>query len=442
MAKGKFSISDGMLNTISKSINVDKSNLIDAKENFKFDYIDINKIKINSKNFYPIVDIESLAEDISINGLNHNLVVRPIENEEYEIISGERRYTALKSLVDKGDNKYSKVPCKIVKLNDIDSEITLIQANAQTRELSDADKLKQIERLTELYKEKKAKGEKISNIRGLISKDIGLSSGQVAKYTSISNNLIPGLREVLDEGNLTISNATEFASLSEDNQKIILDIIKQKVDISKNEAFELKKQLKEVELEKQKIIEIEKQKSDELELLRKENENKSNEVDLKIEEIKKEILAKSDNEKKELQDKLKDLDNKKNSLENEKKELEKSIKESEKNIREDIENKVNQRVEEIKSKFEVNKLEKERLQAENKKLKEKLDNNTLSEDYLLNQELKIRLNNTKVEISKIAGLMANNKIIDEDTLKLVNHFENELRFLNEQILIYKNQEKF
>lgn len=442
MAKGKFSISDGMLNTISKSINVDKSNLIDAKENFKFDYIDINKIKINSKNFYPIVDIESLAEDISINGLNHNLVVRPIENEEYEIISGERRYTALKSLVDKGDNKYSKVPCKIVKLNDIDSEITLIQANAQTRELSDADKLKQIERLTELYKEKKAKGEKISNIRGLISKDIGLSSGQVAKYTSISNNLIPGLREVLDEGNLTVSNATEFASLSKDNQKIILDIIKQKVDISKNEAFELKKQLKEVESEKQKIIEIEKQKSDELELLRKENENKSNEVDLKIEEIKKEILAKSDTEKKELQDKLKDLDNKKNSLENEKKELEKSIKESEKNIREDIENKVNKRVEEIKSKFEVNKLEKERLQKENKKLKEKLDNNTLSEDYLLNQELKIRLNNTKVEISKIAGLMANNKIIDEDTLKLVNHFENELRFLNEQILIYKNQEKF
>lgn len=442
MAKGKFSISDGMLNNISKSINVDKSNLIDAKENFKFDYIDINKIKINSKNFYPIVDIESLAEDISINGLNHNLVVRPIENEEYEIISGERRYTALKSLVDKGDNKYSKVPCKIVKLNDIDSEITLIQANAQTRELSDADKLKQIERLTELYKEKKAKGEKISNIRGLISKDIGLSSGQVAKYTSISNNLIPGLREVLDEGNLTVSNATEFASLSEDNQKIILDIIKQKVDISKNEAFELKKQLKEVESEKQKIIEIEKQKSDELELLRKENENKSNEVDLKIEEIKKEILAKSDNEKKELQDKLKELDNKKNSLENEKKELEKSIKESEKNIREDIENKVNKRVEEIKSKFEVNKLEKERLQAENKKLKEKLDNNTLSDDYLLNQELKIRLNNTKVEISKIAGLMANNKIIDEDTLKLVNHFENELRFLNEQILIYKNQEKF
>ena len=218
MAKSKFSISENMLNSISK--NVDKSSLIDAKENFKFDYIDIDKLKINSKNFYPIVDIEILEEDISINGLNHNLVVRPIENGFYEIISGERRYTALKSLVDKGDNKYSKVPCKVVNLNDIDSEITLIQANAQTRELTDVEKLKQVERLTELYREKKKNGEKITNIRGLVSKDIGLSEGQVAKYSTVSNNLIPELREILNDGKLTISNATEFSSLSKENQKL------------------------------------------------------------------------------------------------------------------------------------------------------------------------------------------------------------------------------
>ena len=126
-------------------------------------------------------------------------MIRPIEDGFYEIISGERRYSALKSLVDKGDNKYSKVPCKIVNLNDVDSEITLIQANAQTRELSDADKLKQIERLTELYKEKKKNGEKVTNIRKLVSKDIGLSEGQVAKYSTVSNNLIPELRTILDD---------------------------------------------------------------------------------------------------------------------------------------------------------------------------------------------------------------------------------------------------
>lgn len=393
MAKSKFSISEGMLNSISK--NIDKSNLIDAKENFKFDYIDIDKLKVNNKNFYPIIDIETLAEDISINGLNHNLVIRPIEDGFYEIISGERRYSALKSLVDKGDNKYSKVPCKIVNLNDVDSEITLIQANAQTRELSDADKLKQIERLTELYKEKKKNGEKVTNIRKLVSKDIGLSEGQVAKYSTVSNNLIPELRTILDEGNLSISNATEFSSLSEENQKIILDIINKRVDISRNEAVEIKKQLKEIELEKNRIIEREKQKSEEI------------------------LKLKSENEKEE---------------------LENSIKNSNESTKEEIEHEVNQRLEEIKSQFEKDNL---KLKEENKKLKEKINkNNNLDEKQILNQELKIRLNNTIRDISRVAGLMANNTIIDEDTLSLVKKLKNELRFLNEQTELYSSQQKF
>ena len=368
MAKSKFSISEGMLNSISK--NIDKSNLIDAKENFKFDYIDIDKLKVNNKNFYPIIDIETLAEDISINGLNHNLVIRPIEDGFYEIISGERRYSALKSLVDKGDNKYSKVPCKIVNLNDVDSEITLIQANAQTRELSDADKLKQIERLTELYKEKKKNGEKVTNIRKLVSKDIGLSEGQVAKYSTVSNNLIPELRTILDEGNLSISNATEFSSLSEENQKIILDIINKRVDISRNEAVEIKKQLKEIELEKNRIIEREKQKSEEILKLKSENETKSIEIDTKIEQVKKEILENSNKEKEELIKKLNSLEDDKKKLENEKEELENSIKNSNESTKEEIEHEVNQRLEEIKSQFEKDNL---KLKEENKKLKEKIN---------------------------------------------------------------------
>lgn len=441
MAKNKFSISENMLNGISK--NVKKTEIIDAKENFKFDYIDIEKIKINSKNFYPIIEIESLAEDISINGLNHNLVVRPIENGFYEIISGERRYTALKTLIEKGESKYKAIPCKIINLNDIDSEIVLIQANAQTRELTDSDKLKQIERLKALYEEKKARGEKISDIRSLISKDIGLSTGQVAKYTSVSNNLIPELRAILDEGNLTISNATEFAGLSEENQKVILDIINQKLDISRKEAVDIKKQLKVVEEEKKRVLELDKQKSAELEALKKENENKSNEVDLKIEEVKKDILIKSDNEKKELQNKLKELDNEKKALEYENKKLENSIVDLEKNTNKEIEIKVNKKIEELKNKFELDKLEKERLKEENEQLKDKLNKkDTLGNDYLLNQELKIRLNNTKDEISKVSKLMENNKIIDKDTLNLVKQLEEELSILNKQILLYNSKETF
>ncbi|MDU3355205.1 ParB N-terminal domain-containing protein [Clostridium sp.] len=57
-----------------------------------------------------------MAEDIKINGLNHNLVVRPTENGTYELISGERRFTALSKLVLEGHKQFINIPCKVVVL--------------------------------------------------------------------------------------------------------------------------------------------------------------------------------------------------------------------------------------------------------------------------------------------------------------------------------------
>ncbi|MBS6503653.1 MAG: ParB N-terminal domain-containing protein [Clostridium sp.] len=249
----KFSLSEGMLNGISK--NIEKANTLEAKNNFKVEYIAINDIKRNEKNFYEIVNVDELAEDIKMNGLNHNLVVRKLENGTYELISGERRYTALNKLVQEGNNLFALVPCKVIEANDIDAEIILIQANAQTRELTDLEKLEQVKRLTELYKTKKANGESISGkIRNIIANDLNLSATQVSRYESINNNLIPELKEVLESGNLTIANASEFSALSEDNQKVILDIINDKVELNKKEAIDLKNKLKEIEEEKEREI--------------------------------------------------------------------------------------------------------------------------------------------------------------------------------------------
>lgn len=248
----KFSISEGMLNGISK--NVKKVTELEAKEGFKLEYIDINKIHRSEKNFYEIIDIDDLAEDIKINGLNHNIVVRPTENGTYELISGERRYTALSKLVNEGNKQFASVPCKIVELNDLDAEIVLIQANAQTRELSESEKLKQVQRLSELYKAKKANGEKVGKIREVIANDLKLSPTQVGRYERINNNLIPELKELLEQGNLSTSNASEFSTLSEESQKGILEILNKNIYLSKEEAISLKQELKRVELQKEEEI--------------------------------------------------------------------------------------------------------------------------------------------------------------------------------------------
>lgn len=248
----KFSISEGMLNGISK--NVKKVTELEAKESFKIQYLDINKIHRSEKNFYEIIDIDDLAEDIKINGLNHNLVVRPCNDGTYELISGERRFTALSKLVLEGHKQFINIPCKVVELNDIDAEIVLIQANAQTRELSESEKLKQVNRLQELYKTKKANGEPVGRIREAIAKDLNLSTTQVGRYERINNSLIPELKELLEQGNLSTSNASEFSSLSEESQKGILEILNKNISLSKEEAISLKQELKRVELQKEEEI--------------------------------------------------------------------------------------------------------------------------------------------------------------------------------------------
>ena len=154
----KFSLSEGMLNQVSQ--NVKKANEIEAKNNFNVQYIDIKDIERNKKNFYEIVNVEELAEDIKMNGLNHNLVVRKLDNGKYELISGERRYTAFSKLVEEGNKIFALVPCKVIEGNDIDREIILIQANAQSRELTEIEKLDTSRKTYKNYIKLKRKMEK------------------------------------------------------------------------------------------------------------------------------------------------------------------------------------------------------------------------------------------------------------------------------------------
>ncbi len=398
----KFSISEGMLNQVSQ--NVKKANEIEAKNNFNVQYIDIKDIERNKKNFYEIVNVDELAEDIKMNGLNHNLVVRKLDNGKYELISGERRYTALTQLVEQGNEIFALVPCKVIEANDIDSEIILIQANAQTRELTEIEKLEQVKRLTELYKTKKKNGEKVpGKIREIIANDLKLSPTQVGRYERINKNLIPELKEILENGNLTIANASEFSSLSEDNQKVILEIINNKVEISKEEATELKVKLKKLEQEK----------ADELKRL----ENEKLVEIKKIENEKAEALR----SKKLISDEVlrlkSELDKSENKSEEEIKELENQLREE---LKKDLDNKYLAEIENIKNEANSNKEEKERYRKELEEMKAKSkENKDKSDEFKENYKLVADLKSVYqglVSILKQHRKMKDNKIVITDDI--------------------------
>lgn len=409
----KFSISQGMLNSVSQ--NVKKANEIEAKNNFNVQYIDIKDIKRNKKNFYEIVNVDELAEDIKMNGLNHNLVVRKLDNGKYELISGERRYTALTQLVEQGNEIFALVPCKVIEANDIDSEIILIQANAQTRELTEIEKLEQVKRLTELYKTKKKNGEKVpGKIREIIANDLKLSPTQVGRYERINKNLIPELKEILENGNLTIANASEFSSLSEDNQKVILEIINNKIEISKGEATELKVKLR--KLEQEKADELKRLENEKLVEIKKIENEKSVEIK-RIENEKDEALR----SKKLISDEVlrlkSELDKSENKSEEEIKALENQLREE---LKKDLDNKYLAEIENIKNEANSNKEEKERYRKELEEMKAKSkENKDKSDEFKENYKLVADLKSVYqglVSILKQHRKMKDNKIVITDDI--------------------------
>ncbi|MCI1478095.1 MAG: ParB/RepB/Spo0J family partition protein [Clostridium beijerinckii] len=185
--------------------------------------LDINSLVPSQNNFYGIREVEELAESIRENGLMHNLVVRKINDDMYEIISGERRYRALKNL------GYDKVPCQVKEISDLDAEIMLIQANVEQRELLPTEKMEGIRRLKAIYEQKKASGEQLpkGKIRDLIGEDMKLSGVQVGRYQKVDKDLIKPLKEKLDKEEITLTQAHTLSSLTKDEQEIIHEEIKE-----------------------------------------------------------------------------------------------------------------------------------------------------------------------------------------------------------------------
>ena len=105
--------------------------------------IPLSKIRLNPDNAIfneedTEEDIEVLAEDIQRNGLMHNIVVFPEEQDKrtvYMLLSGERRYKALCKLA-KEDARWNIVKaCNVItsELSDNEKKVLLYSANLQVR---------------------------------------------------------------------------------------------------------------------------------------------------------------------------------------------------------------------------------------------------------------------------------------------------------------------
>lgn len=206
----------------------------EANKKSPFMLIPFNKIAANTKNFYSIADIDSLKYSIKTVGLQEPLIVLPQNDEgKYVLISGERRWTAIKQLNEEGE-KIEEVFVKILNLDEIDSHLSyedkekyLIVTTNKQRDKTNKDILNEMKILREIYLKLKAEGEEVSsNMRPFIAKSLGMSETQVQRYSSIEKNLMYEFFELFCKDILPVSVAENIAKMSPSAQAAFYNQVK------------------------------------------------------------------------------------------------------------------------------------------------------------------------------------------------------------------------
>jgi ParB family chromosome partitioning protein len=216
-----------------------------SKSKMKITMIPYEDIMRNKKNHYSIEDIESLAASISDVGLREPLEVKPLDDGQYMLIDGERRYTAIGQLRAEGNTQYDLVPCIVVDVQGIDLPLSdelkelyvLTTTNAEQREKTDYDLMLQVQNLSRIYTELKAAGYPLrGRQRDMIADKLGISPTQVQRYSSINKNLDEDLKENFKEGKMPLTVASAAAALPKEKQAALKDLTLEKGEITQKDV--------------------------------------------------------------------------------------------------------------------------------------------------------------------------------------------------------------
>ena len=198
---------------------------VDTGKREQIEYIDIDKIVPDPENFYELSDIDALAENIALFGLRQPLRVREQADGPYMIVSGHRRYTALKKIIaEDGREDLREVPCILEAAGDNPAlkQLALIYDNMDNRKISSADFARQVEQVEKLLYQLQQDGYDFpGRMRDHVSEICKASAGKIARVKYIKAHLIPELQRQWGQDKLRDSVAYTLAKAPGKRQKLI-----------------------------------------------------------------------------------------------------------------------------------------------------------------------------------------------------------------------------
>lgn len=169
--------------------------------------VPLSQLTGNEHNFFTVEDVQELADDIALHGLDNPLTVCVAEGGQYRIVAGHRRRKALELLGRKD------APCIVKAYDGADSEmVALIQSNLTSRELTYYEKMEAVIRLEKALRSMKARGIELpGRLRDHLAEQTNESASAVHRMQYIHKNLPPALLDALRRGQIGESVADELA---------------------------------------------------------------------------------------------------------------------------------------------------------------------------------------------------------------------------------------
>ena len=169
-------------------------------------------------------DMKMLIESIEKYGILNPLIVRPLKEGVYEIVSGHRRRYAAEKL------GYRKVPVIIRVMRDEESVIAMVDANLQRESISFSEKAFAYKMKNDAMKRvrgRKKRGQIDDNLLGkrtieIIAEESGESYKQIQRYIKVTA-LQPKLLEMLDKGEISFNPAVEISNLKMKEQENFIE---------------------------------------------------------------------------------------------------------------------------------------------------------------------------------------------------------------------------
>ena len=202
--------------------------------------LDLEIVKIRSFRNHPfkVLDdekMQDLVESIRANGILSPVLVRPIGNDIYEMVSGHRRMHAAEIL------GMETIPAIIREMTDDESTIAMVDANIQREELLPSEKAFAYKMKMDAMRRgagRPAKNNSRQNGTNYradeeVSDQVGESARQIQRFIRLTE-LISPLLDLVDQKRLQFTVAVEISYIDPEIQKWLFEYIKTAIFIRRS----------------------------------------------------------------------------------------------------------------------------------------------------------------------------------------------------------------